>query len=207
MAKSRDAAEQLAELVGNIRRDITFGAYEPGAWLKLTTLQRQHGASAFQIRRALDELKSSKLVDHQANAGFRVASPDDSTRAETRFMRTLLEGSAASFIVARADAANVAELQRLATAFEATIGQEGRQTQASANYNFHTYMYSLTGNTVLSEMIGELRNRSPQPTTGRWRSVEGLRESNRDHFAMIEAIKARDPYELQRVIARHIEAF
>jgi DNA-binding GntR family transcriptional regulator len=207
MAKSRESAEQLAQLIREIRNDIIFGAYAPGTWLKLTDLQAQHGASAFHIRRALDELKNLKLVDHVANAGFRVATPDDSTRAETRFVRVVLERSAAPFIAARASADDVAALRELARRFEETIEQTGRRAQALANHNFHAKLYSIIGNDVLKEMIHELRNRSQHSTTGRWRSVEGLRASNRDHFDIIAAIEARDPYELDRIIVRHIESF
>lgn len=207
MAKSRDSADQLARLISDIRDDIIFGAYEPGTWLKLTDLQSHHGASAFHIRRALDELKNLKLVDHIANAGFRVATPDESTRIQTRFVRTVLERSAVPFITARATRGDVEELQHLARLFEESIEQEGRRAQALANHNFHARLYSIAGSEVLSDMINELRNRSQHSTTGRWRSIEGLRASNRDHFDIVSAIDSRDPYELERIIVRHIESF
>ena len=207
MAKSKESAEQLARLVLDIRDDIIFGAYEPGTWLKLTDLQAYHGASAFHIRRALDELKNLRLVDHIANAGFRVATPDDSTRVETRFVRIVLERSAVPFIAARATTEQIEELRQLARAFEESIGQEGRRAQALANHNFHAGLYAISGNDVLQDMINELRNRSQHSTTGRWRSTEGLQASNRDHFDIVRAIEQRDPYELDRIIVRHIESF
>lgn len=207
MAKSKESADQLARLVLEMRDDIIFGAYEPGTWLKLTDLQAYHGASAFHIRRALDELKNLRLVDHVANAGFRVATPNEFTRVETRFVRAVLERSAVPFIAARASAENIEELRRLAQLFEESIGQEGRRAQALANHNFHAKLYSIAGNEVLHDMINELRNRSQHATKGRWRSTEGLQASSRDHFEIVRAIEERDPYELDRIIVRHIESF
>lgn len=207
MAKSRESADQLALLIKEIRNDIIFGAYAPGTWLKLTDLQAHHGASAFHIRRALAELANLKLVDHAANAGFRVATPDDSTRVETRFVRTVLERSAAPLIAARATSEDVAELARLAEAFDQSIMAEGRREQALANHNFHSKLYATAGNQVLCDMIDELRNRSQHSTTGRWRSVDGLRASSLDHFSIVKAIEMRDPIELDRIIVRHIESF
>lgn len=207
MAKSRESADLLARLVLDIRDDIIFGAYDPGTWLKLTDLQNHHGASAFHIRRALDELKNLKLVDHVANAGFRVATTDESTRIQTRFVRIVLERSAVPFITARATPEDISELRRLAQLFEESIEQEGRRAQALTNHNFHARLYSIAGSEVLSDMINELRNRSQHSTTGRWRSIDGLRASNRDHFDIAQAIEARDPYELERIIVRHIESF
>lgn len=207
MAKSHEAAEQLARLVGDIRRDIIFGAYAPGTWLKLNDLQSQHAASAFHIRRALDELKNEKLVDHVANAGFRVATLDVQTRAETLFVRIVLERSAVHLVTARAQPADIVELRRLAQIFDDCIGSEGRRSQALANHDFHSYLYSLAGNAVLSETIHELRNRSGQFTAGRWRSTEGLQASSRDHFVIIDAIENRDPYEAEQAVVSHIRAF
>lgn len=207
MAKSREAAEQLAQLIREIRNDIIFGAYEPGTWLKLADLQKQHGASGFHIRRALAELKNLKLVDHAANAGFRVATPDESTRNETRFVRIVLERSAAPLIAAKATGDDIRTLRHLAEAFDQTIEEAGRRAQALANHNFHSKLYEVSGNQVLCDMINELRNRSQHSTTGRWRSIEGLRASSQDHFSIVKAIEARDPSELERVIIRHIESF
>ena len=207
MAKSRESAEQLARLTHDIRNDIVFGAYEPGTWLKLSDLQELHKASAFHIRKALDQLKSLKLVDHVANAGFRVATPDEAVRQETRFVRTVLERGAAPLIVARATDEDIADLLSLATAFEQSIETEGRRVQSRINHEFHDKLYAIAKNAVLSDMIKELRSRSHHTTTGRWRSVEGLKASSHDHLRMIEAIKARDPHELERLIVGHIEAF
>lgn len=207
MAKSKEAAEQLVALVQQIRNDIVFGAYEPGTWLKLGELQERHGASAFHIRRALDELKNLKLVDHVANAGFRVATPDEAAREETRFVRKVLERSAAPLIAAKATEEDILTLRELAAAFEHSIRSEGRRDQARANHNFHEKLYSIAGNATLSEMIKELRSRSHQATTGRWRSSEGLEESNAEHYRIIAAIAEHDPYELERVIVGHIESF
>lgn len=207
MAKSKEAAEQLAVLVQQIRNDIVFGAYEPGTWLKLGELQEQHNASSFHIRRALDELKNLKLVDHVANAGFRVATPDEAAREETRFVRKVLERSAAPLIAAKAKKEDLEALRELAAAFEHSIRSDGRQAQARANHDFHERLYAIAGNTMLSDMIKQLRSRSHQATTGRWRSSEGLEASNADHYSIIDAIAAHDPYELERVIIGHIESF
>ena len=207
MAKSKEAAEQLATLVQEIRNDIVFGVYEPGAWLKLNELQGNHQASPFHIRRALDELKSLRLVDHVANAGFRVAMPDEAAREDTRFVRIVLERSAAPMIAARAREDDLVELRALAEAFDRSISTDGRRNQARANYEFHEKLYAIADNAVLSDMIKQLRSRSHQATTGRWRSREGLEASSRDHHKIVDAIAAHDPYELERMIVAHIEAF
>jgi DNA-binding GntR family transcriptional regulator len=207
MTKSNESAARLDRLVRAIRNDIIFGVYDPGARLKLAELQERYGATLSEARRALAELKSGQLVEHVVNSGYRVATPDETRRAQMRFVRTVLERSAAPFIVARATAKDLAALRELAERFDRSTGLQGRQEQAAANHDFHERLYATTGNAVLCEAIKDLRSRSHFGTTGRWRTVEGLKASSSDHFRMIEAIEDRDPVRLERVIVDHIEGF
>ena len=190
-----------------MRDDIRFGTYSFGQWLKLIDLQKRYRATQFEIRRVLDSLKTERLVEHRVNHGFRVATPDPAERRQMQFVRTVLERNTASLIAARASAADIDALQGLAQAFDQSVELEGRQLQAAANSAFHQRLYELAGNPILSGLIRELRERSHYGTTGRWRSTEGLHESSVEHFLMVEAIRHRDPIELDRLIARHIEAF
>lgn len=207
MTKSSSSAARVAELFRQMRNDIKFGAYQFGQWLKLIELQQRYGATQFEIRKVLARLEAERLVEHKANAGYRVATPDPTERGQMRYVRTILERSTAALIAARATEADIAELTRLAQAFEETIGLDGRQEQAAANMAFHSRLYAIAENGVLSGLIQELRDRSHYGTTGRWRGPEGLRASGTEHFEMIEAIRRRDPLELERLIIRHIESF
>ncbi len=207
MTKSSSSAARVAELFRQMRNDIKFGAYQFGQWLKLIELQQRYAATQFEIRKVLTRLEADRLVEHKANAGYRVATPDPAERSQMRYVRTILERSTAAMIAARATEADIAELTRLAQAFEDTIGLEGRQDQAAANMAFHAKLYDIAENAVLSGLIQELRDRSHYGTTGRWRGPEGLHASGAEHFEMIEAIRRRDPLELERLIVRHIESF
>lgn len=207
MTKSSSSAARVAELFRQMRNDIKFGAYQFGQWLKLIELQQRYGATQFEIRKVLGRLEAERLVEHKANAGYRVATPDPAERGQMRYVRTILERSTAALIAARATEHDIAELTRLAQAFDETIGLEGRQEQAAANMAFHAKLYAIAENAVLSGLIQELRDRSHYGTTGRWRGPEGLRASGAEHFEMIEAIRRRDPLELERLIVRHIESF
>jgi DNA-binding GntR family transcriptional regulator len=207
MSKSARSGERLAGLTRRMRDDIRFGAFSFGQWLKLIDLQKRYRATQFEIRRVLDALKAERLVEHRVNHGFRVATPDPTERRQMQFVRTILERSTAALIAARATPADIDALQDLAQSFDRSVELQGRQLQATANSAFHQRLYALAGNPILSGLIHELRERSHYGTTGRWRSAEGLHESSVEHFLMVEAIRRRDPIELDRLIVRHIEAF
>ena len=207
MTKSSSSTARIAQLVQQMRDDIRFGAFTFGQWLKLVELQERYGAKQFEMRKVLNELKAQHLVEHKQNSGFFVATPDPAEREQMRFVRLVLERSAASLIAARATQDDIADLKRCATQFKTTIQLNGRQYQAAANFAFHDRLARITGNAVLARLIHDLREQSHYGTTGRWRSNEGLQESAEEHFAMIEAIEKRDPIELERCITRHIESF
>ncbi len=207
MAKSHASAGRLDELVRRLRNDIKFGSFSHGEWLKLIDLQQRYGATQFDIRRALVELKSQRLVDHRPNHGFRVATPNPVEREQLYFVRTAIERSAAALVVERAGADDLAALERLATDFDGTVDSAGRQLQAAANAAFHDYFFAITGNPVLVETVQSLRERSHFGTTGRWRSEHGLRASGAEHRQMVDAIARRDADALEQIIVRHIAAF
>lgn len=207
MAKSEHSAQRAAALVHQMRDDIRFGDFEFGQWLKLTNLQKQYDASQHEVRRALAELKGEGVVEHKANAGFRVAMPDTSDRAEMVYVRSVLERSAAPLIAAKATDEDVERLEALAAEFDRSILSDGRRNQAACNAAFHHCLYSIAGNELLIELIHNLRERSHFGTTGRWRSTEGLAEASHDHMRIVEAIRKRDPTELERLIMHHIRSF
>ena len=207
MPKSHAAAERLDGLVRRIRNDIKFGSFSHGEWLKLIELQQRYGATQFDIRKALGELKTQRLVEHRANHGFRVATQDPVQRDQLYFVRTAIERSAAALVVERASADDIAILERLAIAFDHSVESAGRQPQAATNAAFHDHFFAIAGNPILVETVQSLRERSHFGTTGRWRTTEGLRASGAEHHAMIAAIARRDTARLDRLIVDHIAAF
>lgn len=206
MAKSAASAERVKRLVDELGNDVVFGAYPMGARLKLAELQARYGATAFEVRRALAELASRRVVEHVVNAGFRVAQPDRRERVQMKSVRVVLETAAAPFVAARAGARDIARLRALAARFERAVARGDRRSQIAANDAFHAGLYAVAGNDVLADLIRELRDRDTT-STGRWHSAEGLSASSAEHFAIVAAIEARDPAALQQTIADHINAF
>lgn len=207
MAKSHAAAARLEALVRRLRNDIKFGSFRHGEWLKLIDLQQRYGATQFDIRKCLAELKAQRLVEHRVNHGFRVSTPDPVERDQLYFVRTAIERSAAGLVVERATEDDVQTLAMLATAFDRSVEEEGRQHQAGANAAFHDRFFAITGNPVLVETVQSLRERSHFGTTGRWRTAAGLRASGTEHHEMVAAIRRRDTATLDRLIVHHIAAF
>lgn len=207
MAKSKESAARVERLVESLVNDITYGAYQTGDRLKLVDLQRRYDATQFEARKALSVLANRRLVEHVQNAGFRVRVNDDKERSDFDYVRVLLETTAARFVIARVTDDDIADLRRLAQAFEQSIDHVGRNDQIEANENFHSRFYEICGNEVLAKTISDLRNRYDIATSGRWRSLEGLKISAAQHHLLVDAVEARDVMLLERQIIEHVQGF
>src|SRR5688572_17830809 len=77
-------------LVEVMAKDIQAGVFTPGTWLKQIDLENRYGATRMEVRRALDQLASKRLVRHVPNRGYHVHALDDRQADEIREVRIVL---------------------------------------------------------------------------------------------------------------------
>lgn len=201
---SRPRQKDRRALAGEIAQAIHRRAYRPGEWLRQIDLEETFKATRFDVRSALDELAIRKTIEHVPNRGYRVAEIDMATHRAIRQTRVILETAAAPGVVAGIDEATIARLAEQAAEFGRAVHSGTRQRQSEINSAFHHLMYACCGNPVLEETIWGLRDRSRGSALTVWSSHQSLLESDRDHHAMVEAIRARDAERLAGLIAHHI---
>ena len=202
--KRKNTSTRRAMLANEIAQAIRLRAFRPGEWLRQIDLEERFQATRFDVRSALDELAVRKTIEHVPNRGYRVAEIDLKTYKQIQATRIILESAAAEGIVAQIGAAGIARLAEVAAQFSTAVSTGSRTEQSEINRAFHQLLYSFCGNAVLEEMIWGLRDRERGTQVTVWSSHESLLRSDREHFAMIETLKAGDAPRLARVIAEHI---
>ncbi len=202
--KRSNASTRRAILANEIAQAIRLRMFRPGEWLRQIDLEERFQATRFDVRSALDELSVRKTIEHVPNRGYRVAEVDLKTYEEIQATRIVLETAAAEGIAARIDPAAIARLTEVAAQFSAVVLTGSRTEQSEINRAFHQLLYSFCGNGVLEEMIWALRDRERGTPMTVWSSHEALLRSDREHYAMIEALKAGDAPRLAQVIGEHI---
>ncbi|MGO4403757.1 GntR family transcriptional regulator [Bosea sp. RAF48] len=202
--KRRNTGTRRAILANEIAQAIRLRMFRPGEWLRQIDLEERFQATRFDVRSALDELAVRKTIEHVPNRGYRVAEVDMKTYEEIQATRVILEMAAAAGIVARIDTATIARLDELAAQFSKAVLTGSRTEQSEINRIFHQLLYSFCGNAVLEETIWALRDRARGSQITVWSSHESLLRSDREHYAMMEALKARDGRRLAAVIAAHV---
>lgn len=192
------------ELASEIAQAIRLRAYRPGEWLRQIDLEEAFQATRFDVRTALDELAVRKTIEHVPNRGYRVAELDLATYQAIRDTRVILEGAAARLVVGHMDEAAIARLDELAHRFSEAVQNGTRFQQSEINSGFHHLIYAHCGNPVLEETIWNLRDRSRGSAVTVWASHQALLNSDRDHHAMVAAIRAGDGDGLAELTVGHI---
>ena len=192
--------ESPANLVDVMARDIQAGVFTPGTWLKQIDLENRYGATRMDVRRALDQLATKRLVRHVPNRGYHVHALDDRQADEIRDVRVILETAAAESMVQSVTAADLRDLRRLATRFEELILTGTILEQYEANLAFHVRLLKLCTNRELVNVVTELRGRGPSAPATQWKTRARIEQSGREHFMMIDALVGQDAEALRGVV-------
>lgn len=196
-AAKRNLALEIAVL-------IRSGGYRAGEWLRQIDLEERLGATRFDVRSALAELALRGTVEHVPNRGFRVVEHDRERLRQLLELRALLEVEAAVTALPLITAKDLAELRRLAAAFEAAV-QGGTHAELSeTNLAFHDALYARTPNRALAELATETRVRARLWPMVLWPSASALQRSATGHRRILAAIRARDPAALATEVRDHI---
>ena len=95
-------------------------------------------------------------------------------------------------------------LKRMADQFEKSVQREDFREMISVNENFHNYIYDLSKNRTLIQMIDQLKARGHILRYHAWSSPEILQRIQKEHKVFIKAFKEKDIELLDDLARRHI---
>src|SRR5262245_22083858 len=94
-----------AALAGHLRQAIIGGRFAPGTRLRLDELRSEFGVSLSPLREALMSLGAERLVDVEAQRGFRVPLVSEAALKEITTLRMQFECTALAAAIAQGDLA------------------------------------------------------------------------------------------------------
>jgi DNA-binding GntR family transcriptional regulator len=195
-----------AELTRRIEHDISIGVLPMGSWLKQVDLEAAYGCNRIDVRGALDRLVEKGLVVQIAQRGYRVQQLDPRRMVEIRDVRAILEVAAVEDVMKRIDEAGLAGLKDAAQRFDAAVRGGTVIEQEAGNALFHERMLAYCPNRELVATIFELRRRVPLVFTRERNTGTIMRRSAKQHFEMIDKLRARDLQGLRDVMRSHVVA-
>ncbi|MBV8191233.1 MAG: GntR family transcriptional regulator [Alphaproteobacteria bacterium] len=204
MAERASPSPSLSQVVGEkIRGQILEGRLKPGERLVEDRLSAELGVSRVPVREALRGLSMEGLVRLEPNRGATVTEVTPELVAELVEVRTLLEALNARLAARRHDPRIVALLRDTLRRGNEAAETGTREQLARLNAEFHERLAEASRNSVLSDMMRSLRERTSLAF-----SVNGqarAREDWQEHAAVLAAVIDGDEEMAALLASRHVK--
>jgi DNA-binding GntR family transcriptional regulator len=166
------------------------------------------GVSRTPVREALRRLGSEGLLATLPNKGARVRTWTAGELGDIFDLRALLEGHAAARAATRVTDADISFMNDLVTRMEAAT-EEGGVTPdidliTELNGAFHGAIVTVSGNSLLPELMNSLIHLPIVSHTYRLYSPARMRQSMRQHRELLDAVTAGDPAWAEAVMRVHV---
>ncbi|GAA5148522.1 GntR family transcriptional regulator [Nocardioides marinquilinus] len=193
--------EQVARA---LRAAIVSGEMEPGVVYSAPALAARFDVSATPVREAMLDLVRENLVTTVPNKGFRVTAVEERDLDEITELRMLVEPPLAARVTPSVPADDLPELRRLAEAIVDGARAGDLVAYTEADRAFHLRLLDYAGNRRASALVSDLRAHTRLYGLAALLDAGGLEASAREHHAILDAVEARDPAEVERLMSAHI---
>lgn len=185
-----------------IRERILAGEFAPGARLAEGPLSEEMGISRMPVREALRALAAEGIVTLEPRRGASVTLYSEAQVQELVEVRATLEALNARLAAKRHDPAQFAELRRI-LADDARITEKTDLARIqAANNRFHETLESIAANSVLTNIVRSLRDRTA--VIFAQQSRQRVRGSWEEHAGIVRAIISGDADLAALLASRHV---
>jgi DNA-binding GntR family transcriptional regulator len=202
------AALSLAErgstsrLIANaLRSAIVDGTLAPGAPLRQDAIARHFSVSAIPVREALRQLESEGWARVEMNKGATVAPLSADEAREVYEIRAALESLAIGLAIPAHTPASLRHAEELCGAASA---ETEPSLYVARNEAFHMSLYEPAGRPQLLAMIAMLHERGERYLRLKFGLPSYKGESDREHVALLKAVRRRDVAAAQSLVTRHL---
>jgi DNA-binding GntR family transcriptional regulator len=190
-----------------LRRGILALTYLPGDYLNIDELARRNKVSPIPVREAIARLVEERLVVMRPHIGAEVASIDESSVREVFALLEGLETAATRDIILRAGPTDAVELGKILDAIDDLRLPADLARWDEANAAFHLRLAKIA---ALPGLLENLRRSFDhwdriRRYFSRASSSRGGIAAQREHRAMVMALKRRDEASLRKLLHRHNE--
>jgi DNA-binding GntR family transcriptional regulator len=204
-AKRGADAQGVSELVSALEFDILFGRLKPRERLVEDVLMQRFNAKRHAVRQALTELEHIGIVTREPNRGAAVRDFSAQEVEEICELREILQRRAAQRMPLPAEPALIARLTEIQGRHDKAVARRDPRAIDRANEEFHHAFFAACGSAHLAAAIERYayltRAMRLYPLVNR----ELLEHLRRQHWAMIDALKAADRKALMALVVDHIQ--
>lgn len=205
MGPSRIAQTALyQEVAERLRQRIFAHELQPGVRIDEQALTVDYGISRTPLREALKVLAAEGLVTLKPRRGCFVTEISEQDLDEIFPLMAILEGRCALEATAKAQAREIAGLERIHRQLESFAANRQIDRFFETNQEFHARIQEMAGNRWLRQTVQDLR-KVLKLTRLLSLSIEGrLEQSLVEHEKILAAMKAGDGLSAQSAMHDHI---
>ncbi|QRG07805.1 GntR family transcriptional regulator [Xanthobacter dioxanivorans] len=206
MAELRQVEKEnlSARVYGRIRRALIDGQFEPGERLRISALAADLGTSITPVREAIFRLVSEQALEMKAATAVHVPMLDSRRLREIQLVRMELEGAAAARAAGHITDQQIQRLEQIQEDF--IEGAQDPKKASLGNRDFHFALMEVAG-LPLVESIVENMWTLMGPLLGVFHgtvSRDRIDRENHPHYAVLRALKARDPEKARHALQEDI---
>lgn len=188
-----------------IRDAIIALDFRPGEFIQKDAICKRLGVSRFPVSEALGRLADEGFVEILPQRGTRVRRIELASCRQALFIRRALEGEAMRVMALGASEELLAQLEANLREQKLAVDRADGPQFFQHDAAFHDLLLSELDYDRAKAVVDAARGSLARTRTFLLRTQQRQAESYSDHAAIIEAIKARDPDEAQRAMARHLD--
>ena len=187
-----DSLSLRGRVFRSIREGILAGRYREGEELKEASIGSELGVSRTPVREALRQLELEGLVKLVPNRGAFVTGITPGDVRDIYMIRSRLEGLAARLACSCITKEQLEELEETVYLAEFHAGKGHLEQLAVLDSRFHEIIYEACASRHLERMLKELHQYVMSLRKKALSKASRIESSNREHRAIMEALKNRD---------------
>lgn len=201
-ASSRPAG--VEDIVNAIEADIVVGLIFPKERLVEEDLMLRFDCKRHVVRQALFQLEGTGLVERVKNRGAFVRAYAPEEVEDIYEVRKILELASIERIPLPAPNSVVSDLEEIQSHHNEAVKIGDLPAIFHYNLAFHRTLFSACGNPYLIESINDYAQKVHAVRSIGTSDQQHLLQAQREHIAMIEAIKAGDRQTLSELCINHL---
>jgi DNA-binding GntR family transcriptional regulator len=193
------------DLVAALQEDIVLGRLAPGARLVEEELAERFRTKRYVLREAFIELERVGLIERRPNRGASVRQLTLEDVNQIYAVREILERAAAAQISMPLSRSILEAIEKAQKRHDAAVEAGDAKAVFRANFEFHEALFAACGNPYLAAAIDDFRRKTHVVWSYAIVKPEYFRNAQREHRAMLKALRERDRKRLAELCAAHLD--
>jgi DNA-binding GntR family transcriptional regulator len=200
----KDLKEDFQKLIERLENMILTGMFQPRERLVELNLAKELEVSRFWVRDAFKVLETKGLIKIIPYKGAMVCDVDEDEIENIFEVRVELDSLATRKAAKNAQKSDIVNLKRMVKEFDESIKNGDLGEMIASNEDFHNYIYELSQNPTLIQVLHQLKAQCHILRYHAWASPDVIKRIQEEHKLLIDGMNNKDFEQLDDLARRHI---